>query len=174
MILAFYAILSKNKVLNINGSHKTLILNPLDRCTLYYLTTGILRIELLQALSRVFGYRAKAITGLLRQQKLLGQPSNYSHFPNMKTAQPIHLFFVYLLCSGSTMILWCLWSNKGIKIFSQITAVWKFPYEWIEITVKILERNKSFQALVSWKGISAGLEEWVSFPRLKDEIPTWR
>ena len=64
-ILAFYAILSKNKVLNINGSHRTLILNPLDRCTLYYLTTGILRIELLQALSCVFGYRAKAITGLL-------------------------------------------------------------------------------------------------------------
>lgn len=64
MILAFYAILSKNKVLNINGSHSTLILNPLDRCTLYYLTTGILRIELLQALSRVFGNRAKAIIGL--------------------------------------------------------------------------------------------------------------
>lgn len=23
------------------------------------------------------------------------------------------------------------------------------------------------------KGISAGLEEWESFPRLKDEIPAW-
>lgn len=37
--------------------------------------------------------------------------------------------------------------------------------------MKILERNKSFQALVSRKGISAGLEEWVSFPRLKDDTP---
>lgn len=66
MILAFYAILSKDKVLNINGSHSTLILNPLDRCTLYYLSTGILRIELLQVFSCVFGYRPKAIIGLLR------------------------------------------------------------------------------------------------------------